>query len=186
MHWKKKQNLCRLLHSLDIITLSHSKEATKIGALLTRPDYSATLNKLPDHVMNLLTSVHSQPKSLINICRVQIVKSLAPNSHTKVPMLPIPTAIKKYLLFRDFDEMLLDMAGRKRKSGSNVEHTVPTSQEYTKGSDSSESEEDEDKDYDVSWSERTKNKNKKQGKFRTQTQYKVEPKPRKKLCLCTI
>ena len=184
MHWKKRENLCRLLHGLDAITLSYSKEATKLNALLTRPDYSAALHKLPDHVITVMTSAHAQPKCLMNTCRMRIIKSLAPNSHRKVPMLPIPSAIKKYLLFRDLDEMLLDMADRRRKSiDNNLEHTVPACQEYSKGSDSSESEEDEDRDYNISWTERKKEKNKSQ---KMQHICKTEPKPRKKLCLCTI
>ena len=187
MHWKKKVNLCRLLHGVDVITLSHSKEATKISALLTRPDFSATLNKLPDHVVSLLTSVHSHPKSLMNTCRMCIIKSCAPNSHTKVHSLQLPTAIKKYLLFRDLDDMLLDMAGRKRKSNNNcIEQTVSTSEELGTLSDSSESEPDEDKDYEIPVVQSKRKTSKKQKKVQLHIQPKPEPKPRKKLCLCTI
>ncbi len=185
MHWKKKENLCRLLHGLDVITLSQNRDATKINALLTRPDYNATLQKLPDHVKCILNRVTSQPKDLMSLCRKCIVNALAPNSHTKVPRLQLPLAIQRYLLFRDLDELLLQMAGRKRKNNNNrPEHTVPASAVCAELSDSSGCEEDEESIYEVPVP--SKKRTKKKRKNKECPVPKTAVKQRLKLCLCTI
>ncbi len=180
MHWKKKENLIRLLQGLKVITSSPSRESTKIGALLTRPDYSATLAKLPDRARAILTETNFQPLSLTKICRSCIVTAMAPNSHTKVPKLGLPTSIQKFLLFRDLDEMLLELAGRRRKNNNDA---VCVSLSTGGLTESSDSEGDEDKDYSPPV---VRKKKKKKARSMALPTPPPAPKCRPKRCLCTV
>ncbi len=113
----KQRNLCRLLLILNEITHNLCREANAISALLLSSEgqgHSEVIQQLPEDIQPLLNTITFDAKSLMHLSRMCIVKALAPNSHRTVCELPLPSAIKKYLLYRDIDEILLTSAGRSR------------------------------------------------------------------------
>ncbi len=80
----------------------------------------------------MLNTITFDAKSLMHLSRMCIVKALAPNSHRKISKLNLPSAIQKYLLYRDIDEMLLQSAGRSRDYDA-VTSADAVSQQFLEG-----------------------------------------------------
>ncbi len=186
MHYVKKRNLCRLLLGLNEITQSICKESIKISALLTRPDYSSTLQKLPENIQDLLRKMPVDAKPLLHQCRMCIVRRLAPNSHRKVVKLGLPSALQKYLLFRDLDEMLLHLAGRTRRSNNN-DFNDDTAENQSNKSDNSDEEYPETSRRKKKMTKRErKRRRKKASHVLYNCPIAAQNKQRDRMCLCTI
>ncbi len=186
MHYVKKRNLCRLLLGLNEITQSLCKESIKISALLTRPDYSSCLQKLPENIRDLLRAVHVEAKPLLHLCRMCILKHLAPNSHRKVMKLGLPSALQKYLLYRDLDEMLLHMAGRTRKTNNN-DVSEETADNQSCKSDKSDEEYPEICGNKTKMTKRERKRRRKKASHVLHSYPSIgQHKQKDKMCLCTI